>query len=108
VWSWLIFDVRQKMKPPYFLVERVELAGGAAFVDGRTGEGTIPKGFIFSRAFDDEKIWRAKGSFRACHFVLRGIEAYRHSLDELDPGLTARLRIEGADLDALSAAKVLE
>lgn len=97
------------MSAPYFLVDRVELRDGAAAVDGRLGEAAIRKGHVFSRSFDDTEAWRKKKrEFHPCRFVLSGIEAYRHRLDELSGGLTARLYIEGDGLDVLRHSKVLE
>jgi hypothetical protein len=94
---------------PYFLVHHVELVGGVALVDGRLGESSLKRGHVFSRSFECVDAWRGdKSQFRSCMFLLGGIEAYRHSLDQLDGGMTARLRLEGEGLDLLPVAKVLE
>jgi hypothetical protein len=96
------------MKDPYFLVHRIGIEDGVAIVDGRTGDTEIPIGFAFSRVFQDSNAWRQKKEFHACSLVLRKIEAYGHSLDHLDPGLTARLRLEGRDYERILDGAVIE
>lgn len=96
------------VRAPYFLVHRVEIANGGAFVDGRLGEAAIRKGHIFSRSFESVEAWRGEtNESLACRLVLVGIEAYRRPLEELSGGMTARLRFEGDSVAALAAAKVI-
>ena len=96
------------MSTPYFLVHRVEVAEGFAIVDGRLGDAKIKKGHVFSRSYGRVEAWHSeKKEFQPCAFVLSGIEAYKHALEELDGGMTARLRIEGENLDSLATAEVL-
>ena len=96
------------MSSPYFLVHRVAIAEGFALVDGRLGDAKIKKGHVFSRSYVRLDAWRSeKNEFQSCAFVLSEIEAYRHTLEELDGGMTARLRIEGENLDSLATVEVL-
>ncbi len=97
------------MKSPYFIVHRVEVSDGFALVDGRLGETKIANGYIFNRLYTQASDW-SEGSkvFGQCTFILNGIEIYRNAIDELDAGLTARIRLEGEGLSALFYAKILE
>lgn len=59
-------------------------------VDGRCYLGPITLGTTFHVIKPDTPV----------HLTVVGIEAYKHSLEEIDEGLTARLRLKGncADL----------
>ncbi|WP_221033312.1 hypothetical protein [Actomonas aquatica] len=92
---------------PYFLISRVEVGAGFALVDGRIGDSALKTGHRFTQMFDRVDAWRVKEDGKHCSFTLVGIEAYRHTFEELDAGLTARLRIEGEELDQLNDAEVI-
>jgi len=96
------------MNSLYFLVHSVQMQDGVALVDGRLGEVTLKIGHIFNRSFPDSNAWQKREGGLPCALVLRSIEAYRHQLDELSPGMTARLTLDGSHLSALKTAGVIE
>lgn len=96
------------MSSPYFLIHSVEMKDGFAFVDGRLGEVALKIGHVFDRSFPRTEAWQLKEEGLPCALVVRGIEAYRKPLDELSPGMTARLSIDGSHLSALKSAAVIE
>ncbi|GEP45844.1 hypothetical protein BGE01nite_51350 [Brevifollis gellanilyticus] len=96
------------MSRPYFMVHSVEMKDGLAIVDGRLGEHMIAVGDVFDRAFPNSDAWRLRVTSQPCALMVVAIEAYRHSLEELHPGMTARLRLTGSHLSVVKLAEILE
>jgi hypothetical protein len=106
---WLICNVGQNsVSVPYFLVHSVETKEGVAVVDGRLGDVSIRLGHVFDRSFASVEAWRERKDGVPCALVVRGVEAYGKQLEELSPGLSARLLLSGSHLSALKASGVIE
>ena len=96
------------MSGPYFIVHSVSSVDGMAFVDGRLGDHTLKVGDVFDRSFASVDTWNAKSDGEPCALTVRRIEAYTKQLDELSPGMTARLCLSGSHLSALKRAAIIE
>ena len=96
------------MSKPYFLVHSVEIKDGVALVDGRLGEEALKINHVFSLSFPDVDAWQRRDRGNPCSLVVHGIEAYRRRLEELSPGMTARLSVFGGVQSTLASVAVLE
>ena len=96
------------MSRPYFIADRVVPSGDAVYVIGRTGDMAIPLGHKFSNIYLDVAAWRERAASTQCSLAVTEIFAYGHRLEEADPGLTARIQVQGSGIEALHEAKIIE
>jgi hypothetical protein len=96
------------MSSPYFIVHSVTMADGVALVDGRLGEEALRIGHLFVRSFSSTSAWTKREDGVPCALVVQAIEAYQRKLDELSPGMTARLSLAGSHLSAVKPTSVIE
>lgn len=95
-----------------FSVDRVGEVQGVFFVDGRCLQGPIHTGDTFTLIykFADVNARTSKNDLAAVRLRVERLSAYRHSLDEIHTGLTARIELTGdpADLNHVKPGSVLE
>lgn len=96
------------MNGPYFIVHSAEVSEGAGIVDGRLEDFPLKVGHVFGRTFPDSHAWRVRENGVPCAVVVREIEAYHHKLEELSPGMTARLYVSGSHLGVVKPGVVIE
>jgi hypothetical protein len=96
-----------------FIVGRVTHEDGFALVDGRVGDGTIRVHDTFTAicSYDGQRVGDrvdvVRGQAEPVRLTVETIEAYRHFLDCVERGLTARLRVRGDGLERLADQKIL-
>jgi hypothetical protein len=98
-----------------FIVSKVLRQGDHALVDGRVGDGDSPirlrDSFVAIRDYsgrrEGDRIQIDYGPPRTVRLVVESIEAYRHSLDSIESGMTARLTLRGEGLDTLAEHTIL-
>jgi hypothetical protein len=90
------------------MVHSIQIKDDLALVDGRLGETSLKVGHLFSRSFPRTDAWKTRQDGLPCALVVREIEAYRQHLQELSPGMTARLTLAGGLLSSLKSAAVIE
>lgn len=97
-----------------FTIERLTQDNNGRLVDGRVCDSPIRVGDVFTKIYGqkqrfDGEVWIDvnPGPIDTVQLVIQSIESYRHSFDEIDHGMTARLMIVGDGLDKLVEGKVL-
>jgi hypothetical protein len=96
------------MSAPYFIVHAVKTEGGVVLVDGRLCAGVLKRNHLFSHSFVSTDARQKREEGLPCALVVQDIEAYRHKLDELSSGMTARLSLIGRHLSAVRPNSVIE
>jgi hypothetical protein len=97
-----------------FTVERLTPEDGRALIDGRVCESPIRVGDVCTKIYGHKQRWDTKewvatdpGPTHSVRLVIQSIESYRTLLDQLSPGMTARLTVTGDGLDQLSEGRIL-
>jgi hypothetical protein len=97
-----------------FTVERLTTEDGRVLIDGRVCESPIRVGDVFTKIYGHRQRWDGKqwvttdpGPTDAIRLVIRSIESYRRSWNELSSGMTARLEVVGDGLDRVAEGRIL-
>lgn len=99
-----------------FTVEALSRAGDSALVDGCACKAPIRAGDVFTELHGHSHTWDAAaglwvdvdpGPKLPVALRVESIEAYRHLLDELPSGMTARIRLSGSGAELLREDKIL-
>ena len=98
-----------------FIVGGVTREEDSALVDGRVGDGDAPiRVHDTFTAICSYTVRRDGGTIEVVHgptepvrLTIESIEAYRRSLDFVDGGMTARLRVRGDGLERLADERIL-
>ena len=96
-----------------FIISRVTQEHGSALVDGRVGDGMIRVHDAFTEICSyagqsvGDRVEVVRGQAEPVRLTVETIEAYKHFLDCVERGLTARLRVRGDGLERLADQKIL-
>jgi hypothetical protein len=84
------------------------MSGDETHIIGRTGDAAIPIAHAFTKIYSSVPAWRQGAESTRCSLTITEIFAYGYRLQEVDPGLTARIQISGLGIESLGNAKIIE